>query len=133
MRIGELAKRTGMATSKIRFYESAGLLGDVERKENGFRTYDEQALITLTFIRDAQVAGFDLEAIRKMLPEPGGIPKSERAQRQLLSRVQERIKAIDAVQVKLKQQRIELANIQQQVQSRLNQAETTAPTQQSLI
>jgi DNA-binding transcriptional MerR regulator len=84
MNIGELAKRTGMATSKIRFYEAAGLLGVVERKENGFRTYSEHSLVTLAFIQDAQKAGLDLEAIRALLPQHTAIPKAERALKTLL-------------------------------------------------
>lgn len=133
MKIGELAKRTGMATSKIRFYESAGLLGDVQRKENGFRTYDEQSLVTLNFIQDAQKAGFDLVAIRNMLPQSMPIPKSERAQQLLLKRLQERVRAIESVQVRLKQQRTDLLATVQQVEERLAKETGAAPTQQSLI
>ena len=133
MKIGELAKRTGMATSKIRFYESAGLLGDVQRKENGFRTYDEQSLVTLTFIQDAQKAGFDLVAIRNMLPQQMPIPKSERAQQQLLKRLEERVKAIESVQVRLKQQRSDLLATAAHVQERLAKETGQSPKQQSLI
>ncbi|MEY2994700.1 MAG: hypothetical protein RL357_1635 [Pseudomonadota bacterium] len=133
MKIGELAKRTGMATSKIRFYESAGLLGDVQRKENGFRTYDEQSLVTLTFIQDAQKAGFDLVAIRNMLPQQMPIPKSERAQQQLLKRLEERVKAIESVQVRLKQQRSDLLATAAHVQERLAKEAGQSPKQQSLI
>ena len=133
MKIGELAKRTGMATSKIRFYESAGLLGDVQRKENGFRSYDEQSLVTLNFIQDAQKAGFDLVAIRNMLPQSQPIPKSERAQQLLLKRLEERVKAIESVQVRLKQQRTDLLATVQHVRERLAKETGCAPTQQSLI
>ncbi len=133
MKIGELAKRTGMATSKIRFYESAGLLGDVQRKENGFRSYDEQSLVTLNFIQDAQKAGFDLVAIRNMLPQSQPIPKSERAQQLLLKRLEERVKAIESVQVRLKQQRTDLLATVQHVRERLAKETGSAPTQQSLI
>ena len=133
MKIGELAKRTGMATSKIRFYESAGLLGDVQRKENGFRSYDEQSLVTLNFIQDAQKAGFDLVAIRNMLPQSQPIPKSERAQKLLLKRLEDRVKAIESVQVRLKQQRTDLLATVQHVRERLAKETGSAPTQQSLI
>ena len=133
MKIGELAKRTGMATSKIRFYESAGLLGDVQRKENGFRSYDEQSLVTLNFIQDAQKAGFDLVAIRNMLPQSQPIPKSERAQQLLLKRLEERVNAIESVQVRLKQQRTDLLATAQHVRERLAKETGSAPTQQSLI
>lgn len=38
MKIGELARRTGLAASRIRFYEEAGLLV-VQRQANGYRDY----------------------------------------------------------------------------------------------
>ncbi len=34
MKIGELAKRSGLAASRIRFYESIGLLKTVDRRSN---------------------------------------------------------------------------------------------------
>ena len=39
LRIGELAQRTGLAPSRIRFYERIGLLQTVERQANGYRSY----------------------------------------------------------------------------------------------
>ncbi|MCV6160289.1 MerR family DNA-binding transcriptional regulator, partial [Pseudomonas aeruginosa] len=38
MKIGELAKLTGLATSRIRFYEASGLIRS-QRKANGYRDY----------------------------------------------------------------------------------------------
>lgn len=37
MKIGDLAKRTGLTASRIRFYERVGLLKAVERTTNGYR------------------------------------------------------------------------------------------------
>jgi DNA-binding transcriptional MerR regulator len=37
MRIGELAKNTGVATSALRYYEEAGLLSPAVRTEAGYR------------------------------------------------------------------------------------------------
>ena len=133
MKIGELAKRTGMATSKIRFYEAAGLLGKVQRKENGFRTYTEQSLLTLVFIQDAQKAGLGLEAIRDLLRQEPTLPRSERALRQLLRQLQSKLAATERLQLSLKQQRLELNAAIRQIQSRLQQSDTTPPPQQSLL
>ena len=133
MKIGELAKRTGMATSKIRFYEAAGLLGEVQRKENGFRTYTEQSLLTLVFIQDAQKAGLGLEAIRDLLRQESTLPRSERALRQLLRQLQSKLAATERLQLSLKQQRLELNAAIRQIQSRLQQSDTTPPPQQSLL
>ncbi|UWF60262.1 MerR family transcriptional regulator [Brucella sp. 2716] len=68
MKIGELAKRSGLAASRIRFYESIGLLRTVDRRSNGYRTYPEEAVLVLHLIATAQKAGFSLDEIRTLLP-----------------------------------------------------------------
>jgi MerR family transcriptional regulator, redox-sensitive transcriptional activator SoxR len=54
--IGELSKRTGLAASALRFYESLVLLEPAQRR-GGQRRYDERAVQTVRFIRLAQSAG----------------------------------------------------------------------------
>ena len=44
MRIGELAKLSGLTPSRIRFYEAAGVVTAVERTENGYRDYSRRAV-----------------------------------------------------------------------------------------
>lgn len=68
MNIGELARRTGLTSSRIRFYESAGLLTAVDRRPNGYRVYPREAVTVLELITTAQKAGFTLDEIRKLLP-----------------------------------------------------------------
>ncbi|MCQ9153992.1 MerR family transcriptional regulator [Acidomonas methanolica] len=68
MKIGDLAKRTGLAPSRIRFYESIGLLKTVDRKANGYRSYPPDAAVILGLIATAQKAGFTLDEIRVLLP-----------------------------------------------------------------
>jgi len=68
MRIGELAKLSGMAASRIRFYESEGLLEAVDRRANGYREYPERALQILEIIKAAQRTGFSLGEIKALLP-----------------------------------------------------------------
>ena len=69
MKIGELAKRTGLAPSTIRFYEAKGLLKAVGRQVNGYRHYPPEAAVILTLISQAQQTGFSLDEIGQMLPE----------------------------------------------------------------
>ena len=66
MPIGEVAGRARMSTSRIRFYESRGLLPEPERA-GGKRRYDEQVLRRLEIIDAAQRVGFTLEEIRDLL------------------------------------------------------------------
>jgi MerR family transcriptional regulator, redox-sensitive transcriptional activator SoxR len=51
--IGELAKRSGVAASAIRFYEEQGLIGST-RTEGGQRQYRRDTLRRVGFIRAAQ-------------------------------------------------------------------------------
>ena len=72
MLIGEIAKQTGLSASRIRFYETQGLLS-ASRRANGYRTYDADTLVTLNIITCAQDAGFTLDEIRRLLPgDPAG-------------------------------------------------------------
>jgi DNA-binding transcriptional MerR regulator len=69
MKIGELAKMTGITPSRIRFYEAEGLLPRPSRQGNGYRIYSEQAANLLKIIDNAQRTGFSLEQIRRFLPQ----------------------------------------------------------------
>jgi len=44
MRIGELSRRTGISTSRIRFYEKQEVLPKPIRGENGYREYPDTAV-----------------------------------------------------------------------------------------
>ena len=72
MKIGELARRTGLTASRIRFYESLGLLPMVDRMPNGYRHYPRDAQLVLELIDTAQQAGFSLDEIRTLLPANPG-------------------------------------------------------------
>ncbi len=65
--IGQLAKRTGLRTSALRYYEEQGLLQPTERTAAGYRLYDERAEQRLRFIGRAQRLGFALADIEHLL------------------------------------------------------------------
>ena len=67
MKIGELARRSGVNASAIRFYESRGLLGAAQRQSNGYRDYPEDAVLALGIINGLQQAGFTLAEIAGLL------------------------------------------------------------------
>jgi MerR family redox-sensitive transcriptional activator SoxR len=69
--IGEVARRTGMRTSRIRYYESVGLLREPERV-SGMRRYDPDILRRLGIIDIAQRVGFTLDEIRELLRTDDG-------------------------------------------------------------
>jgi MerR family redox-sensitive transcriptional activator SoxR len=66
MAIGEVGQRAGMSTSRIRYYESRGLLPEPERAA-GKRRYGEDVLRRLAIIDAAQRVGFTLQEIRELL------------------------------------------------------------------
>ena len=64
--VGEVARRAGVATSALRFYEQHGLIRS-ERNESGHRRYHADVLRRVSFIRTAQRVGLSLAEIRDAL------------------------------------------------------------------
>lgn len=69
LKIGEVAKQTGIGIETLRFYERSGLLDKPVRTEAGYRLYGADALTTLEFIKRAQVLGFTLTEINRIISE----------------------------------------------------------------
>jgi DNA-binding transcriptional MerR regulator len=67
MRIGQLARRSGLATTALRYYEKAGLLPQSPRTMSGYRSYDTLTLARLAFIQAAQALGLTVAEIREIL------------------------------------------------------------------
>jgi MerR family redox-sensitive transcriptional activator SoxR len=64
--IGEVAKRSGTATSALRFYEDQGLI-HAERNDSGHRRYPRAVIRRVAFIVFAQRIGLSLDEIRTEL------------------------------------------------------------------
>ena len=65
--IGQVAKQSGVSVETIRFYEKEGLIEKPERKESGYRQFNEEAIKRLAFIRKAKSLGFTLNEIQELL------------------------------------------------------------------
>ncbi|MBI0433613.1 helix-turn-helix domain-containing protein [Roseomonas sp. KE0001] len=65
--IGDLARRTGVKATTIRWYEQEGLLPAPARSEGGHRVYGNDHLRRLGFIRHARELGFGMPAVRGLL------------------------------------------------------------------
>ncbi|MDT9001576.1 MerR family transcriptional regulator [Paucibacter sp. APW11] len=112
MKIGELAARTGLAASAIRFYEASGLLPAASRGPNGYRNYDDAALQRLLAIQLAQRLGFSLDKLRKVMEGQSTVPHDL-----VMQSLQERLQEIDTMQRELKQQRQDTEALIQHLQN----------------
>jgi MerR family redox-sensitive transcriptional activator SoxR len=63
--IGQVARKTGIRTSALRYYEEAGIL-PVPDRVNGRRTYDADTIRRVDVLRFAQQAGFTLDEIKTL-------------------------------------------------------------------
>ena len=69
LKIGDVAKLSGIGIEALRFYERSGLLGQPRRTQSGYRVYDEAMLQRLDFIKRAQVLGFSLDEIKRIIAD----------------------------------------------------------------
>lgn len=67
MRIGELAKRTGISVETLRYYEKEGVITSPPRTESGYREYPREAIDFLNFVQSAKAVGFSLKECRNLL------------------------------------------------------------------
>jgi MerR family transcriptional regulator, copper efflux regulator len=66
MTVGELAKKAGVTPRTIRYYEEVGLLPQLKRTANGYRTYTEKYLSGVRQIQRAKRLGFSLKEIKEL-------------------------------------------------------------------
>jgi DNA-binding transcriptional MerR regulator len=106
LKIGEVARRSGVGIEALRFYERQGLLGRPERTASGYRLYDESVLEQLEFIRRAQALGFSLAEIARITAESHAGRSPCAVVRAI---VRERLAELDARLAELERYRSELA------------------------
>lgn len=100
MLIGELSRRTGVNAHQLRYYEAQGLL-QAERGANGYREYDDTALLRVKQIRHLLDAGLSSEDIAYLLPcavgeapELPGCPELLAAMRSRLRRLEDQMRRL---------------------------------------
>jgi DNA-binding transcriptional MerR regulator len=106
LKIGEVARQTGIGIETLRFYERSGLLARPARTESGYRLYNSDALLTLEFIIRAQTLGFTLNEIKQIIDEgrTGHSPCAE-----VREIVRERLRELDERMRQMRQYRDALA------------------------
>jgi MerR family redox-sensitive transcriptional activator SoxR len=103
--IGEVARRSGVASSALRFNEDRGLIAS-ERSGSGHRRYDRSVLRRIAFIVFAQRVGLTLEEIGAELAKlpPGRVPTRRdwsRLSQGWSSRIEERIAELERLRAGL--------------------------------
>lgn len=103
--IGEVATRSGIASSALRFYEEMGLIRSI-RNQSGHRRYPRAVLRRVAFIVFAQRIGLSLEEVRGELAKLPTNRVPERADWAKLSagwtaRIRSRIEELERLQAGL--------------------------------
>ncbi|WP_423011834.1 redox-sensitive transcriptional activator SoxR [Undibacterium sp. Di27W] len=103
--IGELVKRSGIAASALRFYESRGLIKSI-RSPAQRRQFPREVLRRVAFIKAAQTAGLTLEEIENSLATlPGQRTPTkqdwEKLSKSWYSLIEQRIMALTALRDQL--------------------------------
>ena len=107
LKIGDVAKVTGIGIETLRFYEKSGLLDRPSRTASGYRMYDSEVLSRLDFIKRAQVLGFSLDEIKRIIADKraGQSPCAE-----VREIVRRRLGELDKRMIEMKRYRQELAS-----------------------
>jgi MerR family transcriptional regulator, thiopeptide resistance regulator len=69
LKVGDLAKQTGVSVRTLHYYEEIGLLSPSHRTEAGYRLYSRDDIIRLQQIVSLRQIGFSLEQIRESLEQ----------------------------------------------------------------
>ncbi len=67
LRIGEVARRTGLPVKTIRYYCDEGLLQPSARSGSGYRLFDEENLAELTIIRSLRAMDVSIPELARIL------------------------------------------------------------------
>ena len=109
MKIGELAKKTGLTVDAIRFYEKSGLIKGPERTESGYREFSRDAVAVVEFICHCRSLDIPISEIKKLLRVRSGDAKSCRQANEImddqLSKLRVRIRKLKALEKSLSELR----------------------------
>jgi DNA-binding transcriptional MerR regulator len=119
MQIGELAKLANTSAKTIRFYEDSGLLPPPARTRTGYREYGPEIVDRLRFIHRGQAAGLTLQKVRQILAihDRGETPCGH--VREILNTRLDQVRG----------QITELVALEEHLQTLLDRASQTAPTE----
>ncbi|WP_095589819.1 MerR family transcriptional regulator [Actibacterium ureilyticum] len=93
MKIGELAKRSGLSAHTIRYYERIGLLPVADRDAGGRRDYDADILVWIAFLHRLKTTGMPIRDMRRYADLRAKGDHTAPARQQLLRAHRENVRA----------------------------------------
>lgn len=66
MKIGDVARATGLSVKSVRYYHDIGLIA-AGRGENGYRSFDSTSIEQLHFVHQCREMGFSIDECRSLL------------------------------------------------------------------
>lgn len=102
--IGKLAEQAGVDVETIRYYQRIDLLDKPSKPPRGWRTYPDEALRCVKFIKRAQQLGFSLEEIRALLDldarddDATVCPETERIVSDKLEEIRAKIRDLEQIE-----------------------------------
>jgi len=106
MKIGQLAKVTGVTSATIRFYEQKGLMPFAKRGSNSYRIYNEEDVLRVQLIKYCQHLGFSLSQLPSLL-----MPESIEHE-QVMAALDEKVAEVEALQQQLSNKKQQLTLLQ---------------------
>lgn len=102
MKVGQLARRTGLSVRTLHYYDEIGLLSPTQHTESGHRLYSDSDIARLQQIMSLKQLGLSLEAIQECLDRPGFSPRQVielhlaqvREQIEMQCRLRDRLEAV---------------------------------------
>lgn len=122
MKVSELARRSGVAPSAIRFYESVGVLPPARRRANGYREYLEQDLCRVRVLAGLRSLGLQLDESAR-LADLCSRGRCDEMEEQLLPAIEQRRASLAAARADLEHVDEELARLERAI--RADEPQTT--------
>jgi DNA-binding transcriptional MerR regulator len=93
MKIGELARRTGLSVHTIRYYEQIGLIPSAARDGSGQRVYRDDTLVWTDFLARLKTTGMPIQQMVRYAELRAAGPATAPARRVLLCEHREAVRA----------------------------------------
>jgi DNA-binding transcriptional MerR regulator len=106
MTVKQVARRVGLATPTVRYYDRIGLVCAEERSPAGYRLYSRADEGRLQFIRRAKLLGLSLDEIRELMAVAEGgcdatMPELERMMDRKVAEIDAKIEELQALRARL--------------------------------